>query len=251
MGAEYAVVSPNTEFAVRAGYKIGNEVQDLGSTAGFTAGVGVAINAGLLKYQMDYAFVPYGELGSTQRISLTVGFLPAENAVKTTKAVSPIGRETLPSSVVVPKASVKTAKAPVASQAAGNSSTALGLDLSPAPAAALSDIEKTKRSLNVFMGRVKSGMLPAIEFDKDNALASSSEKSLNQLGPVIERANQGVVVIIGYAGQDAKAAQERAKAASRYLTMNFRIEPDRITTKAGDSSNQPKNSAIGLDIVEK
>ena len=51
--------------ALRAGYKTN---QDIG--AGFTAGIGFKKD----KIQLDYAYVPYGELGSTHRVSFGMRF---------------------------------------------------------------------------------------------------------------------------------------------------------------------------------
>ncbi len=80
-GGEYAYATPNTKMAIRMGYKIGSEIKDLDSLAGLTAGVGFSIRTGLMKYQVDYAFVPYGELGLTHRASLTVVFLPGPSEI--------------------------------------------------------------------------------------------------------------------------------------------------------------------------
>ncbi len=51
---------------VRLGYTLGPE-QDLGSLAGFSTGLGVALGA----WQVDYAYAPQGDLGNAQRLSLT------------------------------------------------------------------------------------------------------------------------------------------------------------------------------------
>jgi len=51
--------------ALRAGYRTG---QDIGS--GMSAGVGLKIS----KINIDYAYIPYGNLGNTQRISLKIKF---------------------------------------------------------------------------------------------------------------------------------------------------------------------------------
>jgi len=51
--------------ALRAGYKTN---QDIGE--GITAGIGLKID----KTTLDYAYVPYGDLGNTQRISLEIKF---------------------------------------------------------------------------------------------------------------------------------------------------------------------------------
>ena len=51
--------------ALRAGYRTN---QDIGS--GTSYGVGLKIS----KIQLDYAYVPYGDLGNTQRVSLGIKF---------------------------------------------------------------------------------------------------------------------------------------------------------------------------------
>lgn len=53
--------------AFRAGYKLGT---DLGILSGLTLGAGFYV----FNTSIDYAFVPYGDLGNTHRISLGVGF---------------------------------------------------------------------------------------------------------------------------------------------------------------------------------
>jgi len=89
LGAEYAYLTQNTKVAARIGYKIGTEIKDFDALAGLTVGAGFSIRAaGIMEYQLDYAFVPYGELGSTHRVALTVTFLPGLNSAKT-KSVQP------------------------------------------------------------------------------------------------------------------------------------------------------------------
>jgi len=67
LGAEYQIAEM---FALRLGY---NTENDAGS--GITAGLGFDSGRGLI---VDYACVPYGELGSTHRISLDYEFGPIE-----------------------------------------------------------------------------------------------------------------------------------------------------------------------------
>ncbi|NIO19084.1 PorV/PorQ family protein [bacterium] len=57
-------------FALRLGYKYQSGANDLGSLSGLRAGCGFRWR----DYGIDYAFVPYGELGNTHRISLHVKF---------------------------------------------------------------------------------------------------------------------------------------------------------------------------------
>ncbi|PIV56245.1 hypothetical protein COY52_09405 [Candidatus Desantisbacteria bacterium CG_4_10_14_0_8_um_filter_48_22] len=67
-GIEYWV---HPVFAIRAGYKYNSAINNtLGALAGLTCGVGFKI--GILG--IDYALVPYGDLGYTHRISLIAKF---------------------------------------------------------------------------------------------------------------------------------------------------------------------------------
>jgi hypothetical protein len=75
LGGEYAYGIQKAELAARVGYKVGSEISDLDALAGLTAGLGVAYASDTLRYQLDYALVPYGDLGLTHRLAITVGFL--------------------------------------------------------------------------------------------------------------------------------------------------------------------------------
>jgi len=67
LGGEYWIVK---QFAVRLGYKYGYSTATLGSTVGLGVGIGFRMwEAGL-----DYAFVPFGDLGDTHRVSLSYRF---------------------------------------------------------------------------------------------------------------------------------------------------------------------------------
>jgi hypothetical protein len=68
-GAEYICqIGDETGLAFRGGYKSNNV--ELGGSAGVTMGVGFIF--GVLT--LDYAYVPYGDLGDTSRISLGYKF---------------------------------------------------------------------------------------------------------------------------------------------------------------------------------
>ena len=68
-GTEYVQkLSGKLEISGRAGYNTENI--NTGGLNGFTVGLGIKY----LDYSLDYAFVPYGDLGNTNRISLTVAF---------------------------------------------------------------------------------------------------------------------------------------------------------------------------------
>ena len=45
-------------------------LEDLAEIKGLGAGIGIKV----LRYQIDYAIVPYGELGNTHQVSLLVSF---------------------------------------------------------------------------------------------------------------------------------------------------------------------------------
>lgn len=71
-GSEYTCVPLSKwglRIAARVGYKTAT-ISDLGALSGLSAGLGLGWKA----YGMDYAWVPYGDLGNTHRISLNVRF---------------------------------------------------------------------------------------------------------------------------------------------------------------------------------
>jgi hypothetical protein len=69
VGTEYLYHINNTMSAAgRAGYN--TSARDTGGLNGFSAGVGFTY----LNYGIDYAYVPYSDLGNTQRISFRIAF---------------------------------------------------------------------------------------------------------------------------------------------------------------------------------
>lgn len=228
-GAEYAHVSENTEFAARVGYKVGPELTDLDSSAGFTAGLGAAIQASLIRYQIDYAFVPYGELGTTHRVSLTVAFLPNENPVRaaevSSKVVAPLKTEPL--------------------SAAASSATA-----APAVEAQPDASKQFRQAVERLNNRIKSGLLSGIEFKKgETKYSDRSQATLDRVGALMQQYKTGRVVIIGF-DADPKIAADRAKSVAKYLSMTSGVTDERMVIKAGDPVNQPKNSAIAFGAAE-
>jgi outer membrane protein OmpA-like peptidoglycan-associated protein len=269
VGTEYANISPNTEFAVRVGYKIGNEIKDLDSTAGLTAGLGFAIVAGLIKYQVDYAFVPYGDLGTTHRAALTLSFLPSENVVRTQTdfkaVVSAPKPEVMPAELAAKakkKEESKAAEAKPAAAKISNANPAAGSAAVPLPIAAAApvaaagdeknqNLKKLNGELRLFLKQISANMQSPLVFDQETAnIENQAKKSLDKLGKILEKYPEGNVVIIGYAGKQTDLALARAKAVVRYMKMNFSLDPTRLTTKAGDPAQQPKNSAISLEVLD-
>ena len=66
LGGEYAIIEA---FRLRAGYALRP-----GAGAGGASGLGAGFGLTLSKLAIDYAFSPYGELGNSQRVSLSVRF---------------------------------------------------------------------------------------------------------------------------------------------------------------------------------
>ncbi|MEK7721186.1 MAG: PorV/PorQ family protein, partial [Elusimicrobiota bacterium] len=68
LGAEYL---PNKNFAFRAGYQFGRSADKLGSSlVGLGAGIGLKFD----RLSLDYAYVPFGDLGDTHRMTLGFNF---------------------------------------------------------------------------------------------------------------------------------------------------------------------------------
>jgi len=58
------------DYSLRVGYQGALSDNQIGGLTGFTAGAGVKVGP----FQVDYAFVPYGELGTSHRVSLGYEF---------------------------------------------------------------------------------------------------------------------------------------------------------------------------------
>lgn len=265
LGGEYAHITENTEFAVRGGYKVGSEIKDLDSLAGLTAGAGFAINAGLIKYQLDYAFVPYGELGTTHRVSLTLAFLSPGNAVRppiSTGVVAPLpaapvtaavaggARQAAPAATPAAAATPVPAATPAASAATAAAPAAASVTAAAAPEEAASRIAELNKSLERLQGRIRSGLLTGINFKRGETEPSDeSKKVMNQIGRLLERYPEAALILSGF-DADKKTAEEKAKAVGKYITMNFRVSPERIRAQSGDAAKQPKGTAIGFEATE-
>ncbi|MFQ3675883.1 MAG: PorV/PorQ family protein [Endomicrobiia bacterium] len=61
---------PIKQLALRLGYRYGYDTASLGSIVGLGVGLGFRI----WNFGLDYAFVPFGELGDTHRVSFTIKF---------------------------------------------------------------------------------------------------------------------------------------------------------------------------------
>jgi hypothetical protein len=67
LGAEYAL---NKFLAFRAGYQAGRSADKLGGLTGLGAGLGLKFD----RFTLDYAYVPFGDLGDTHRMTLGFNF---------------------------------------------------------------------------------------------------------------------------------------------------------------------------------
>ena len=83
-GGEVWVGDKNVSVALRGGYSINNLNQDLGGLSGASMGVGVKFQ----DWELDYALVPFGALGDTQRFSLTFELEPEEKVQPAPKQVA-------------------------------------------------------------------------------------------------------------------------------------------------------------------
>lgn len=66
-GFEYKIIST---LNIRAGYRYTFGGNDLGVVSGLRTGIGIEFG----RYKLDYAFVPYGDLGQAHRISMIASF---------------------------------------------------------------------------------------------------------------------------------------------------------------------------------
>ena len=81
-GAEAWIGSRDFSIAFRAGYALDPLNQDLGTTAGASLGAGVQFTG----FELNYALVPFGVLGDTQRFSITYRFGTEEKPAPLVKA---------------------------------------------------------------------------------------------------------------------------------------------------------------------
>jgi hypothetical protein len=73
-GLEYSMNFGDNIFKPRFGYRFnGNQfISDLGWFAGFTFGMGFARNFDGVEVAIDYAYIPFGELGMSNRVGMTI-----------------------------------------------------------------------------------------------------------------------------------------------------------------------------------
>ena len=75
LGFEYGGKIAGINLNSRLGYRFnGNNtlISDLGALAGLSTGIGIGANLAGMEASLDYAWIPYGDLGNTHRIGLTI-----------------------------------------------------------------------------------------------------------------------------------------------------------------------------------
>jgi len=74
-GIEYGFNIADIIFSIRTGYRFNGNAQfisDLGALAGLTVGIGIRKNFEGVDASLDYAFIPYGILGNSHRMGITI-----------------------------------------------------------------------------------------------------------------------------------------------------------------------------------
>jgi outer membrane protein OmpA-like peptidoglycan-associated protein len=234
LGAEYAHISEHTESAIRMGYKVGPEIKDLDALAGLTVGAGFAIQSGVLKYQLDYAFVPYGELGSTHRVALTLTFLPSSPVLPGSKISLPTDLRYSPTGSLAPsllpgqeqEENLATKRDKELAQERARDEAKLKVMMNDIR----KKIELVRRSLDRVNKLIKRGILPPIRFQTGKAiLQRKSFQTLDKIGEILEKQSQVKVRIEGHTDSDGETqanqrlSQKRVEAVKKYLVSIFEL----------------------------
>ncbi len=73
-GGEFCFEMDRVSFALRGGYSFDDSNQDLEGLSGASLGAGVKFQG----WELDYALIPFGTLGNTQRFSITFELIPED-----------------------------------------------------------------------------------------------------------------------------------------------------------------------------
>ena len=165
---------------VRAGYEFNLQDTGLDKPSGFTAGAGLAVGP----LRADYAYMPFGELGSTSRISLSYRFAPPKAPATPTPSPSPVvtpAVTAVPAPIVIapppsapaqaPAVTAPSTSAPTPETGASGDQPALTLEFSLpsddlAKAQALEKQGKIDEAFKIYLSLVQK--------DRDNAKAWSA-----------------------------------------------------------------------------
>ena len=217
LGAEYWF---EEVLALRAGYRYQSAVDAFEYYEGEGTGVLSGVSAGVgVRYQdlrLDYAFVPYGFLGSTHRIALTYA-PPAPAREASEPAPAPEASEPAPA----PEAS-EPAPAREASE--------------PAPSRA--QAETFEQTMSGIRDKIERGELAPVEFSSGSSdLQPASLPLLDEVAAVLAE-QPGLRVRIeghtddrGAAEANRRLSQERVDAVRAYLVLERRIDEDRLEAR--------------------
>lgn len=195
-GAEYWFSKGSDwNFAGRAGVNT-RAMGDISGLNGFSLGLGAVFS----QVDLDYAFIPFGDLGSTHRVSVGIGFGSAE---KKSSYIEP------KKAIAKPAAEVK----PKTIQPVYNSDAALLITK-------LSDESwqvRQKAAESLGSMHAKQGVTPLIEAlnDENDKVTSSAASSLGQLGdktavqPLIDSLNDSSALVRTAAAKSLGALGDR------------------------------------------
>jgi outer membrane protein OmpA-like peptidoglycan-associated protein len=225
--------------AIRAGYSYQGKIDNADLYSGFGTNAVSGISAGMGVYyenfRLDYAFVPYGFLGSAHRIALTYSFAPPKTTP--TPQPTPTAKPTPQPTVAAPKVLKK----------------------------------KLEKRIQAIEKKIRVGQLASIQFKSGSKeLTEESLVTLTELAEEIRQFPNLKVRIEGHTDSLGKAAdnlllsQERTEAVKAYLVTVQSLPAEQlIATGYGERnpitsnrtlSGRKKNRRVEfkvLDIVEK
>jgi outer membrane protein OmpA-like peptidoglycan-associated protein len=240
LGAEYVF---EKILALRAGYHYQSAVDNFeyydnygtNTLSGVTAGVGIFYQ----EFHLDYAFVPYGMLGSAHRISLTYELpAPAPTATATTQPTP-----------------VPAAPTPAPT---------------PAPAVKAQAVE-LEQKIERFTRQIVSGKFAKVQFASGKAdLTPASLKTLKEISrllgeyPGLTVRIEGHTDSLGVADDNLKLSQRRVDAVKAYLVEKAGLDGAHLQavgfgqtqpvasnqTKAGRSQNRRVEFKVVTQVVQ-
>ncbi len=215
LGAEYTF---EEVLSLRAGYRYQSAVDNMEYYEGFGTNAAAGLSAGVgVRYadlRLDYAFVPYGLLGSTHRVALSYAW-PAPR----------------PAPTAAPTPAPTPASTPVPTPA-------------PTPAPEVRRQELTQK-LDAVTMMIESGRLAPIRFRSGSSeLLTTSQQALAAIAEVLEQFPdlrvriEGHTDNIGGAAGNLRLSQRRVNSVRSELITRYGLAPDRIEAQ-GFGAAQP------------
>lgn len=188
--------------ALRAGYRYQGAIDNSQYYEGYgnntLSGVSAGVGLRYAHFCLDYAFVPYGFLGSTHRLALTYAFAQ-----------------------------------PAAVGATGTALAATAMQTAKAKPVSLAD--QLHRDLEDIFSRIAAAQLPSIQFSPGMAtLNEASFKTLDEIGAVLKTYPDQMVRIEGHtddmgpAADNLRLSQVRVDAVKAYLVEKHSLKPGRL-----------------------